>query len=600
MKASAKQGGKQRDGDTEIHSVDVANLGEIDSLLARMDSAENENLESETEVFPSDAWELGEIDSLLDKMDSRDEELESKTEVSPSDARDEEDIENLLDMMDISQDNHIEPEIHSESKIEPATSPFSPAKIDAGNDKPNSLQDIQIPIPLSRLDKSAGSIVDSLLAARTVEHFYQDLHQDLLKLVNLAKDNVQYITQLRQIQDDYALLENLGRNAPQNSQSPTPERYRKGYMTINRLLENSLRLSELGTEAEQTAQKTANKLEKLSSHITNFKDVVEDSRLIPFKNLSFRVRAILRDLIDRYDKPVTLEVVGEQIELDVGTTRRLEPILLHMVRNAFDRGLEPTSERIERGKPEQGTLRLSLQRYGSSYVLAIQDDGRGINPHKVRAKAQQLKFARTRTDTARELLSVICQPGFSSQNEVSEVSGRGVGMDVVAEQISLLNGSLSLETTLGTGTTFKIDFPVPHLLVPCLLLQAGDRSFAIPTDRVVMTDLWENLAAVKTQNQVRYTWEITQDGETLPGLDLLGYWYPRFHGRSLKEGVGIYVRLQPQQSGIWLFADKLIGKSELKIQPHLDGFTLIDRCRQNNWDFLSRRMGSRSSSPGRN
>ncbi|MBE9043337.1 response regulator [Pleurocapsales cyanobacterium LEGE 10410] len=573
LKASAKQGGKFIDSDTtEENTAEVADLGDIDSLL---DNLESEEPEAELELSPpktsssGDALDLGDIDSLLDNLESEEPEPElelSQPKTSSSgDALDLGGIDSLLDNLE-SEESEAQPDPPKpiSKPIKSAKPSRSPATVDTQSDR-----NIQIPIPLRRLDKSAQSIVDTLISARTVEHFYQDLHQDLLKLVNLAKDNVQYITQLRQIQDDYALLENLDRKALQNSQSPTPERYRKGYITINRLLENSLRLSELGTEAEQTAKKTAARLEKLNSHVTELKDVVEDSRLVPFKNLSFRVRAILRDLINRYDKPVELKVQGEQIELDVGTSKRLEPILLHIVRNAFDHGLETTAERISQGKPVRGILSLNLQRHGSSYVLTIQDDGKGIDPQKVRAKAQQLKFPLTRTDTDEELLSVICQPGFSSRNEVSEVSGRGVGMDVVAEQISLLNGSLSLSTNPGTGTTFSIHFPVPHLLVPCILLQAGDRSFAIPTDRVIMTSLWENLAAVRTEgSQVRYTWEITQDGSTLPGLDLLGYWYPRFRDRSLNPGnIGIYVRLQPEQPGIWLLADKLLGKLELKIQP---------------------------------
>ncbi len=550
-------------------------LDEIDSFFDNLDLSDDSEVGDDTELrleevsSSATSLDLEEINTLSDKIElSDDSDWVEETELpleevsSSTTSWDLEEIDNLSDKIDLSDDSDAVEESDSKSKSVVASRSFS--RIET-----NSTEDIQIPIPLVRLDKSAQSIVDTLMAARTMERFYQDLHHDLLRLVSLAKDNVQYITQLRQIQDDYALLDNLDRRIPQTDQSPTPERYRKGYMTINRILENSLRLSEVGTEAEQTAQKTAERLQKLNNHITKLKDIVEDSRLVPFKNLAFRVRAILRDLINRYDKSVQLVIQGEQIELDVGTTRRLEPILLHLVRNAFDHGIELPAERVTQGKPEQGTIQLSLQRHGSSYVLLLQDDGKGIDPQLIQAKAEQLKLPLTRTDTPQELLSVICQSGFSSQSEVSDVSGRGVGMDVVAEQISLLNGSLSLETAPGKGTTFKIHFPVPHLLIPCLLLQAGDRSFAIPTEQIVTTDLWESLEAVKTNKpEVRYTWEITQDRVTAPGLDLLGYWYPQFQDRSLdNSAVGVYVRLQPNDSGLWLLADKMLGRLELKIQP---------------------------------
>ena len=550
--------------ETEASTEDSLNLGEINSLLDNMELSEEDNSEDETEASTEDSLNLGEINSLLDNMElSEEDNSEDETEASTEGSFNLGEIDSLLDRIEVVEDSQAKEIEEAELKSKVA----APRSLTPTEHK--LTEDVQIPIPLSRLDKSVNSIVDTLIASRTMGSFYGDLHQNLVKLVNLAKDNVEYITQLRQIQDDYALLENLDRKAPHNEQAPTPERYRKGYVTINRLLENSLRLSELGTEVEQTANKTAEKLQIVNKYITSLKDVVEDSRLVPFKNLSFRVKAILRDLANRHNKQVKLTVEGENIELDVGTTRRLEPILLHLVRNAFDHGLESTADRISLHKPEKGSIVLSLRRYGSSYVLSLQDDGKGIDPHKIQTKAQQLNYPLSNTDTPEELLAVICQPGFSSQGKVSEVSGRGVGMDVVAEQISLLNGFLSLETALGSGTTFKIHFPVPHLLVPCLLMQAGDRSFAIPTDQVVMTNLWENLAAVKIdQPDSRYSWEITQDGETTPGLDLLGYWYPRFRGRSLNEGnIGVYVQLQSDQPGIWLLADKLLGKFELKIQP---------------------------------
>ncbi len=565
LKASVKQGGKLVHLESTESTEDVfqaRNLGEIDSLLDGIKFSEDSDANAGMESTIEDDWDLGEIDSLLDNIEVSENKISENEESSAEDNWNLEGIDSLLDNVEVLEDSQSRVAEQTESKTQTLASRSSTKT----KDKPS--EDIQIPIPLSRLDKSAHSIVDTLIAARTMESFYQDLYQELIKLINLAKDNVQYITQLRQIQDDYALLENLNQQAPQNEQSPTPERYRQGYSTINRLLENSLRLSELGTEAEQTAKKTTEKIQKLNRHITDLKDIVEDSRLVPFKNLAFRVRAILRDLINRYDKPVQLTIQGEEIELDVGTSKRLEPILLHLVRNAFDHGLESTEARITQGKSDRGTLNLSLQRYGSSYVLSLEDDGQGIDPHKIQTKAQQLKFPLNKTDTAEKLLSVICQPGFSSQGRVSEVSGRGVGMDVVAEQISLLNGSLSLKTVMGEGSTFKIHFPVPHLLVPCLLLQAGDRSFAIPTDRVVTIELWENLAAVKTnQLQVRYTWKITRDGKTLPGLDLHSYWYPNRDRSLSSSSVGVYIRLEPNQPGIWLLADKILGKLELRIQP---------------------------------
>jgi CheY-like chemotaxis protein len=210
-----------------------------------------------------------------------------------------------------------------------------------------------------------------------------------------------------------------------------------------------------------------------------------------------------------------------------------------------------------------------LQRYGSTFLLQIQDDGRGMDAQTIQARAEQLGFPLKRTETLAELLAVICQPGFSSQSQVSEISGRGVGMDVVAEQITRLGGYLSLETTPGRGTTFSVHFPVPHLLVPCLLLQAGDRTLAVPSEQIITTELFESLKATQiADSHSSYTWEIHQDGAVTPALDLLTYWHPQFRSRPLaKTVVAIFVRSQVSQSGIWLLADKMLGQSELQINP---------------------------------
>ena len=607
LKTCAKQGGvasfegNSKNCDAEdSEPVAESSLDRVGSILDEIDwdedsEAEDSELEAESSLDRVGSI-LDEIDltedsepvakSSLDKVGSILDEIDLTEDSEPVAKSSLDTVGNILDEIDWDEDNNTEASepvadtlnidridiINSEENTGDKTAQISapPPKLE-----PLATENIQVPVPLAKLDLSAQSIVDTLMIARTMESFYQNLHQDVIRLTGIAKDSVRYLAQLRQIQNDYTLLNDLDRQITQKADSPTLERYRSGYITINRLLENSLRLSEIGTEAQQTAQETAERLQQLNKSITQLKDIVEDSRLIPFRNLSFRVRAIVRDLITRYGKSVNLTVRGEQIELDVGTTKRLEPILLHLVRNAYDHGLETPAERTTKGKPEQGNLNLTLQRYGSTYTLTLQDDGKGIDASAIEAKAQKLNLPLTRTDTPSELLSVICQAGFSSRTEVSEVSGRGVGMDVVAQQIMLLNGSLSLDTIKGKGTTFKINFPVPHLLVPCLLIQSSDRIFAIPTEQIVTTSLWESLDASRVTNtEFLYEWEITYQGNTTPGLNILSYWYPQLKNRVLDRGttlptsaIAVFVRPQSAASGFWLLADKMLGRLELKIQP---------------------------------
>lgn len=425
---------------------------------------------------------------------------------------------------------------------------------------------VQIPVPLGRLDQTSQHLVETLLAARASQGFFQNLRSQLLTLFALAQESVEHITTLRQIQDDYALLDTLKSMAHNSSQGPNLERYRRGYTTINRLLETSLRLSELGAEAEKVTLKTAGSLQSLDRNLLLLQRVVEDSRLVPFQTLSLRARAILRDLTIRYGKPAQLIVQGEQIELDVGTMRKLEPALLHLLRNAYDHGLESPAERIAQGKPAQGKITLSLQRRGNAFLLELRDDGGGIDAQVIQSKAQERQLPLLHTQTPAELLAVLCQPGFSSRSTVNEISGRGVGMDVVANQVASLGGQLSLETILGVGTTFKLRIPAPHLLVPCALLSAGDLTFAIPTENIITASLFANLNATQTTElNCLYSWTI-QEATSVPGLDLLEYWQARAAKRPMpKTAIAVRVGDQSTQQGIWLLADDLLGQTDLLI-----------------------------------
>lgn len=422
---------------------------------------------------------------------------------------------------------------------------------------------VQIPVTLEKLDQSAQSLIETLLALRTAQGLYQTLQSQITQLVTLAQEGAQYITHLRQLQDDYALLDRLSEHTPVN-QGPVLERYRQGYTVINRLLETSLRLSELGAETGVTSQQVGESFQQIDRNAAKLQTTIEDSRLVPFQNLSFRAKAILRELTTRYGKPAQLVVQGEQMELDVGIARVLEPALLHLIRNAYDHGLESPSDRLAQGKPRQGTITLTLQRQGNLFQLQIRDDGRGIDAKVVQARAEALGLPLTRTQTSAGLLAVICQPGFSSQTQVSEISGRGIGMDVVVAQVARLNGRLDVQTVPGAGTTFQLTLPVPRLLVPCLLLQAGDHIFAIPNDGIKTITLFSRLPQRSPADESG--WYVDNEAEPLLILDTLKYWQPQVLDRAIGDtAVCLYVTSTDTREGVWLLADELLEQSELII-----------------------------------
>ncbi|MBD2178148.1 response regulator [Pseudanabaena sp. FACHB-1998] len=433
-----------------------------------------------------------------------------------------------------------------------------------------STADVQIPVPLDRLERSSQYLVETLMATRATQGFYQSVYANLLPLVSLAQNSVQYITQLREVQDDYALLD-----VSSEQDGLKVERYRQGYTAINRLLEISLRLIELGSETGESARRTSESIQVLDRSLRNLQQTIEESRLVPFESLAFRARGILRDLITRFGKSVQFTIIGEQLELDAGTLRSLEPVLLHLLRNSFDHGIEPANEREKLGKPSHGRIELALKRRGSMFDLVVRDDGRGIDPERISqiAKAKGLPLADT--STTERLLKVLCQSGFTSTTAVSDISGRGVGMDVVASQIEQIKGKLNLASQIGKGTTFTIQLPVPHLFVRCMLLQALDRTFAVPTSEIYTTTLVESILWQKSKN-ANYSIEVMESHGAVPAIDLYQYWQGQSETRPILP-TAVAVRTKKTDSklsnradaehGVWLIADTLIGQSDLLVNP---------------------------------
>ncbi|PZU94047.1 MAG: hybrid sensor histidine kinase/response regulator [Pseudanabaena sp.] len=427
---------------------------------------------------------------------------------------------------------------------------------------PAPTADVQIPVPLERLERSSQYLVETLMATRATQGFYESVYSNLLPLVSLAQNSVQYITQLREVQDDYALLDASGKQ-----DGLKVERYRQGYTAINRLLEISLRLIELGSETGESARRTADSIQTLDRSLRNLQQTIEESRLVPFESLAFRSRGILRDLMSRIGKMVQFTIIGEKLELDAGTLRSLEPVLLHLLRNSYDHGIEEAHDREQSGKPAQGKIELALNRRGSVFELSIRDDGRGIDPERISQIAKNKGLPLTDTSNSERLLNVLCQSGFTSASAVSDISGRGVGMDVVASQVAIMGGKMNLVSQVGKGSTFIIQIPVPHLFVRCMMLQSGDRTFAVPTTEIYTTTLVESLLWQIT-DRADYTIEVEENGKYIPAIDLSQYWNGQTETRSpLPTSIAVRTKQVESGLGVWLLADTLVGQSELLVTP---------------------------------
>jgi chemotaxis protein histidine kinase CheA len=431
---------------------------------------------------------------------------------------------------------------------------IAPPDIERKNSKDNR-QTIQIPIPLAKLDLSSQQVAEALLSAKGMIDLCSKLQAHISQLNLLVDENVQSIARLRQMQDDYAVLRNL-----HSASSTAPERYRQGYNTINSLLENILRTAELAQEIETLGNNSSTRFAVLERNILKLRDGIESSRLVSFRTLTTKARGILRNLIERYDKLAELEVTNEDIELDVGLIQQLEPVLLHLIRNAYDHGIESIEDRIAAGKLAIGTIKISLHRLGHIYTLDISDDGAGIDARKITRKAKAGNFPLIDTSSPAKLLAVLCQPGLTSRDTISEVSGRGVGMDVVANQVLAMGATMNLTTSLGDGTNFSIKLPVTQLLVPCALLQVADRVMALPIDAITETiSVFDD--GVKTANG----WQFNSGNGLVVATSLNSYWQ-QIDEQLPEAAVAVGIR-QIDGNTNWLIVDDLLGQTELLVSP---------------------------------
>ena len=228
--------------------------------------------------------------------------------------------------------------------------------------------------------------------------------------------------------------------------------------------------------------KSLGQLAKLSKEIQT---ISMSLRMIPLKQTLQKMQRIVRDTSKALDKKVFLEIIGEETEIDKTVLEHLADPLVHIVRNAVDHGLESTDERIMSGKSEEGRVYIKAFHEGNNLVIEVRDDGKGINPKIIRAKAIEKKvIAANSTMSDEELVNLIFHPGFSTKAEVSEISGRGVGMDVVKTNIEKLSGEVKVYTEMGKGSAFKVVLPLTLAIIEAMVTKIGEERYIIPLGQI--------------------------------------------------------------------------------------------------------------------
>jgi two-component system chemotaxis sensor kinase CheA len=251
-----------------------------------------------------------------------------------------------------------------------------------------------------------------------------------------------------------------------------------GEMVIQRT-----RLTQLAQDHDHPDLRQA--AEEITRVTNDLQLLVMQVRMMPVEAVFMRFPRMVRDLANSLGKKLELVISGEDTELDRTVIDELGDPLVHMLRNAVDHGLESPEERIAAGKPETGTVRLSARHEGNSVVIVVEEDGRGIDPEKLR-QAVVAKGLLTEDDVRQlcdeEAVDLIFLPGFSTAKETTDVSGRGVGMDAVRAKINGLNGSVEIHSEVGAGSRFTIRLPLTLAIIQALLVRAADQTYALPLE----------------------------------------------------------------------------------------------------------------------
>lgn len=321
-------------------------------------------------------------------------------------------------------------------------------------------------------------------------------------------------------------------------------------------------------------------IESLERITTNLHNAVMKVRMVPIERVFNRFPRMVRDLSKELNKKVKLQMYGENTEVDRTVIDEIGDPLVHLIRNSLDHGIEFPEERIRLGKPEEGNLILKAYPDGNNVVIEVSDDGSGIDFEKVKKKSIEkglITEEEAKNITENELVNVLFEPGFSTSNEITEISGRGVGLDVVKNKIESINGTIELESQKNKGTKFTIRIPLTLAIIQALLVKLRDEIYAIPLSSIIEIIIVkkDNIRNIHDQEIMLYR------GKTIPIVRL-----DKLMGLEsddlLDEYIAVVVR-KGEKLAV-LLVDSLIGQQEIVIKPlgkylsfikHFSGATIL-------------------------
>lgn len=306
--------------------------------------------------------------------------------------------------------------------------------------------------------------------------------------------------------------------------------------------------------------KAARQLKKITGEL---QDIVMSIRMVPLSTTFQKMNRIVRDMCKKLGKDVELEIIGEETEVDKNIIEHISDPLMHLIRNSIDHGIETIEERKNKSKGEKGKITLEAKNSGGDVLISVSDDGRGLSRSKILEKARgNGLIARPENELSdKEVFNFVLLPGFSTKSNITEFSGRGVGMDVVAKNIETVGGSVSIESLENIGTSITLKIPLTLAIIDGMNIKVGNSRYTIPT------------ISIKESFRPKRT-DIIQDPDGNEMIMVRGHCYPVLSLQkffSVKTGIteitdGIIIMVEQNTRSICLFADELLGQQQVVVK----------------------------------
>jgi two-component system chemotaxis sensor kinase CheA len=303
-------------------------------------------------------------------------------------------------------------------------------------------------------------------------------------------------------------------------------------------------------------------IDELSIHSRELQEAVMAVRMQPVRSIFSRMQRLVRDLSSQLKKDIRLELSGEGTEIDKTLIEQLSDPLNHMIRNSADHGIETPEERIKKGKPTQGIIKLAAYHHGGKIIIEIEDDGAGINKEKVLKKAKEKNLIPENAVLSdEEIYKLLFLAGFSTADNVSDISGRGVGMDVVRSNIEALGGSIQIASEFGKGSKFTLSLPLTLAILDGMLIRAANENYVLPISNIIETLFLnpKDIRHVATKGEV-----ISVRGEFIPIFSLGKIFNLSCKNADCNNGLVILIECGKDKFG--LIVDELLGQQQVVIK----------------------------------